>query len=201
MVLRTLFGKGQPVELTSKTLLLRTPTLDDFELWRTLRDESRSYLTPFEPKWSETELTLSSFRERVRQAERAAIDGSAFALFIHEVSGGDTKLVGGINLSDIRRRVAQSVNIGYWMGETNANKGTMTQALGMTLPFVFDQLDLHRANAACLLDNQRSIRVLEKNGFVHEGLAEGYLKIDGKWQDHLLFGLTKERFESNRAAS
>jgi len=197
-VLRALFKKGQPIELFESDLVLRTPTVSDFEQWRALRDKSRKYLTPFEPTWSDAELSQSSFRERVRRAEREAATETSFAFFIHDLSGKTEEMVGGINLSDIRRRVAQSVNIGYWMGEQKANKGTMTKALGITLPFIFDRLSLHRASAACLVENQRSVRVLEKNGFVHEGRAEGYLKIDGKWQDHLLFGLTKERFEMNR---
>ena len=197
-MLRSLFKKGQPIILTNGQLMLRTPVLADYEQWRDQRENSRKYLAPFEPTWGETELAPSSFKERVRRAERDAMQEAAFAFFIHDNSGADPRLVGGINLSDVRRRVAQSVNIGYWMGETNANKGTMTKALGIALPFIFDQLQLHRANAACLVHNKRSIRVLEKNGFVQEGRAEGYLKINGKWQDHLLFGLTKERFDRNR---
>jgi ribosomal-protein-alanine N-acetyltransferase len=43
-----------------------------------------------------------------------------------------------------------------------------------------------------------SRRVLEKNGFQEEGYAENYLQIDGKWADHVLFGLTRERWESRR---
>lgn len=200
-MLRKLFTKGQPIELFGNGILLRTPMVDDFEQWRDVRAQSRKYLAPYEPTWSEADLTRAAFKERVRRAEREALNEAAFSFFIHTEIDSELQLVGGINLSDIRRRVAQAVNVGYWMGENNANKGLMTKALGTTLPFVFDELDLHRANAACLVHNHRSIRVLEKNGFKKEGLAEGYLKINGKWQDHLLFGLTKERFEFNRASS
>ncbi len=109
--------------------------------------------------------------------------------------GDKLQLVGGINLSNIRRRVAQAATLGYWVGVDQINKGIMTEAVARVLPFIFDELRLHRAEAACLVDNHRSIRVLEKNGFVREGQAEGYLKIDGRWQDHVLFGLTKERYQ------
>jgi ribosomal-protein-alanine N-acetyltransferase len=44
--------------------------------------------------------------------------------------------------------------------------------------------------------NQASRRVLEKNGFHEEGYAEHYLQIDGKWADHVLFALTRERWEA-----
>jgi len=74
----------------------------------------------------------------------------------------------------------------------------MTEAVGVTLPFVFDTLDLHRVQAAFLPGNMPSRRVLEKNGFVEEGFAEKYLQIDGRWEDHVLFGLPKERYEGFR---
>jgi ribosomal-protein-alanine N-acetyltransferase len=38
--------------------------------------------------------------------------------------------------------------------------------------------------------------VLRKAGFTQEGLALDYLKIDGVWRDHLLFGLTSPHRES-----
>ena len=46
---------------------------------------------------------------------------------------------------------------------------------------------MHRVEAACLPSNRSSIGVLERSGFRHEGLARRYLKINGEWQDHLLF--------------
>ena len=78
------------------------------------------------------------------------------------------------------------------------DSGLMTEAVGTTLPFVFDTLDLHRIHAAFLPNNTASRRVLEKNGFVEEGYAQNYLQIDGRWEDHVLFGLTKERYDLRR---
>ncbi len=110
------------------------------------------------------------------------------------------ELVGGVTLSNIRRRAAQAASLGYWMGVNRAGKGIMTRAVGLLLPFVFNELRLHRLEAACLPHNSASIRVLEKNGFRKEGLAENYLLINGKWQDQLLFALTLERYLNQRPA-
>ena len=55
--------------------------------------------------------------------------------------------------------------------------------------YAFANLRLHRIEAACLPTNQRSIRLLEGAGFRREGLARAYLRINGVWQDHLLYGL------------
>ena len=66
------------------------------------------------------------------------------------------------------------------------------RALRVLLPFIFSELNLHRIEAACIPTNKASVRVLEKCGFVREGLARRYLCINGIWQDHLLFGLLNE---------
>ena len=55
--------------------------------------------------------------------------------------------------------------------------------------FAFGDLGLHRLEAACLPENHASQRVLEKCGFQKEGYARSYLKINGRWADHVLFGL------------
>jgi ribosomal-protein-alanine N-acetyltransferase len=81
------------------------------------------------------------------------------------------------------------------MGEKYAGHGLMTEAVSLILPFVFNTLGLHRIHAAFLPNNVASRRVLEKNGFREEGYAENYLQIDGRWADHVMFGLTRERYD------
>jgi ribosomal-protein-alanine N-acetyltransferase len=56
----------------------------------------------------------------------------------------------------------------------------------------FGELGLHRLEAATLVDNVASMRVLEKNRFAHIGVARRYLRIGGEWRDHVLFQRTAE---------
>ena len=65
----------------------------------------------------------------------------------------------------------------------------MPEALKLLTKHAFDTLRLHRLEAACIPDNHRSIRVLEKAGFQREGLLRSYLRINGVWQDHFIYGL------------
>ena len=65
----------------------------------------------------------------------------------------------------------------------------MTKALRRIAPFVFEILNLHRLEAACLLNNSPSQKVLEKIGFQKEGIARRYLQINGIWHDHILYAL------------
>jgi len=125
-----------------------------------------------------TYLSIARTREDYAQ-------GTAIAFFIFEKSSG--KLAGGITLGNIRHGVSQSGHVGYWIGERFGGRGLMTDAVKVVARFAFDTLRLHRIEAACIPDNIRSIRVLEKAGFRREGLLRSYLRINGIWQDHYLY--------------
>jgi ribosomal-protein-alanine N-acetyltransferase len=173
--------------LGSGRVVLRTPQMSDYPAWAELRAASREFLTPWEPLWSSDELSRASFRRRVRHYLRDLREDVGYALFIF--SGTTGALVGGLTLCNVRRGVTQSCTLGYWVGAKYARQGYMTAAVGAVVPFVFDSLELHRLEAACLPTNTASIKLLEKTGFRREGLARRYLRINGVWQDHLLYAL------------
>jgi ribosomal-protein-alanine N-acetyltransferase len=199
-MLGPLFGRDAVIELSDDELTLRQPRYSDFERWREVRLASRAFLAPFEPAWADNELTANGYRARIRRYAKEAAEQSGYTFFLMLEQDGTNELdlVGGVTISNIRRRAAQSASLGYWMAADHAGKGLMTRAVGLILPFVFGELRLHRLEAACLPHNSASIRVLEKNGFRKEGMAESYLLINGKWQDHVLFALTQERYLSLR---
>lgn len=166
---------------------LRAPEPRDYLEWAELREDSRSFLTPWEPTWASDELSRGSYKYKLRRYAEDARDDKAYALFVFR--DDDDALVGGVTLSNVRRGVAQTASLGYWAGERFAGKGYITAAVRAVVLYAFDDLDLHRVEAACQPDNLASRRVLEKAGFTHEGQARAYLKINGQWRDHLLFGI------------
>ncbi|PYE90614.1 GNAT family N-acetyltransferase [Phyllobacterium leguminum] len=166
---------------------LRAPVGGDYKAWAALRAESRAFLTPWEPLWNEDDLERGAFRLRIRRYQEEAQSGTGYPFFVFRNS--DSRLLGGITLGNIRRGVAQCGQIGYWCGVPFAGQGYMTEAIGLVIPFAFEQLRLHRLEAACIPHNKRSTRLLEKAGFQREGLLRSYLKINGLWQDHLLYSL------------
>jgi ribosomal-protein-alanine N-acetyltransferase len=68
----------------------------------------------------------------------------------------------------------------------------MTLAIKQTVDFAFNTLSLHRIEANVMPHNIASLKVLEKNNFNKEGLAKKYLKINGKWEDHIHMVLLNE---------
>ncbi len=168
-------------------IYLRAPELRDYQDWAYLREASRAYLTPWEPTWAADETSRGAYRYKLRRYTEDARDDKAHALFVFREE--DDGLVGGVTLSNVRRGVAQTASLGYWAGEAFAGKGYITAAVRVAVRYGFDDLNLHRLEAACQPNNVASRRVLEKSGFIQEGSACGYLKINGEWRDHLLFGI------------
>ena len=186
-----LFGLARSVDpqplVRGDGLYLRPAIAADYSAWARLREQSRAFLTPWEPTWLSDDLTRAAFRRRLRrQAEDIAGDES-FAFLIFDSTSDE--LLGGLTLGGIRRGVAQAATLGYWMGAPHAGKGRMTRAVAAVVRFGFDSLRLHRIEAACIPDNAPSIALLERNGFEREGFARAYLKINDAWRDHILLAL------------
>jgi ribosomal-protein-alanine N-acetyltransferase len=186
-VFRFLSRQSDSPQLASEELVLRLPRFQDYRQWYALRSESRRFLEPWEPTWRGDELTESAFRARVLRNEQEFASGQAVPLLVF--SRPEQLLLGGITVGYIRRGAAQCCMIGYWMGERYAGNGHMLGALKLTIPYIFSSLQLHRIEAACIPDNTRSIRLLEKAGFQQEGYLREYLKINGEWRDHVMYSL------------
>lgn len=186
-VFRFLSRQPDTPELYGDHHLLRLPRQSDYRQWFAIRAESRSFLQPWEPTWRHDELTEASFRARVTRNSQEFSSGLAVPMFLFRRD--DMALLGGITIGYIRRGAAQSCMIGYWMGERHAGQGHMFAALRLVVPYVFSGLQLHRIEAACIPDNWKSIRLLQKAGFEREGLLRKYLKINGEWRDHILYSL------------
>ncbi|MFM8749909.1 GNAT family N-acetyltransferase [Rhabdaerophilum sp.] len=184
-------GLGRPPlpRISGNGLILRTPDMADFPAWAALREQSRGFLAPWEPLWPEDDLSRGAYRRRLVRLRKEAAEESGFSFLIFTEETG--QLLGGITLSNVRRRAAQTGTLGYWMGEPFARHGFMTKSVRLLSDFAFRTLGLERLEAACLPENVASIRVLEKAGFRREGYARAYLAIAGRRRDHLLYGLLK----------
>lgn len=188
------FDRDQLPQLENDQLILRLPRVSDYYGWAELRLKSAEFLKPFEPKWPQDYHVQRRFKERVKRYRRDAQLGRGYSFLIYRKDACQPELVGGITLTNVRLGAAMSVSLGYWIGAPFARRGHMSRAVQLVKPFVFDQLNLHRIEASCLLHNRPSIRLLEKSGFIREGCASKYLLINAKWQDHWLYGLHKEQY-------
>jgi ribosomal-protein-alanine N-acetyltransferase len=176
-----------PTRLASERVYLRPPEDRDWRAWAELREISRDFLLPWEPTWPHDALTREAYRRRLRRYGIDWREDSGYSFFIFQQNSN--ALIGGVTIGNVRRGVAQTGTLGYWVGRPFARQGYMSDALDLLLAFAYQSLHLHRLEAACLPNNAASQGVLNRLGFRQEGYAQKYLRINGVWCDHLLFAL------------
>jgi ribosomal-protein-alanine N-acetyltransferase len=159
--------------------VIRSLRPDDGEELAALYLANRDFLAPFEPTRPPEFFTADGQRERLQRQ----LDGETHPFAILD----DGAIAGTINLFNIVRESLQSGAIGYWVDHARNGRGLATGAVGEILDYAFEDLDLHRVEAATLVHNVSSQRVLEKNAFERIGLARRFLRIDDEWRDFLLF--------------
>ena len=154
---------------------------------------NHNFLHEWNPSPTVDFYTLSYHQERL-QAELGLMQEGRLARFwlFKREDAAFTTAIGNLAFNNIVRGAFQSCHLGYQLDEREINQGFMTEALRCTIAFVFDQLKLHRIEANVMPRNRRSSRVLAKLGFVEEGLARQYLKINGVWEDHIHFVLLND---------
>jgi ribosomal-protein-alanine N-acetyltransferase len=106
-------------------------------------------------------------------------------------------MIGRIRFGGVVRGAFSNAYLGYWIDAEHQSKGYMTEALRSAVSFAFDDLGLHRVQAAVMPKNIPSLRVLAKLGFRKEGESLRYLQIAGRWEDHHLFAVTVEEWSNS----
>lgn len=86
----------------------------------------------------------------------------------------------------------RTAELGYYVGVEYWGKGIMTEAVRLTCMHVFDNTDIVRIYAEPFAENTASCRVLEKNGFVLEGILRKNAYKNGVFRDMKLYALIKE---------
>ncbi len=174
---------------------LRPCIPSDCNEWLDVRARNQSHLKPYEPAWPSDALTPDFF---ARRAARLAKDwqqdkGYSFLLFDKQSDA----MIGGININNVTRGAAQFASLGYWIDRDYQGRGLMHQAGQEILRFAFDKLLLQRLNAACMPHNLRSKNLILTLGFSEEGYARKYLQINGRREDHILFGLNRDDYSGS----
>lgn len=145
--------------------------------------ENRAHLAPWEPIRPDKFYTVQGQQEVITRQRREMTAGTGLPLVLARKDG----IVGLLTLSSIVRGAFQNAHLGYWIDHALQGSGIMTAAVAAAVNIAKNDLALHRLEAATLVHNTASQRVLEKNGFESYGTAHAYLQIAGLWQDHRMF--------------
>ena len=185
--------------LTGPRVELRGLRADDWEDWRAVRVRSREWLEAWEPLAEpgspDPVAEVEAFRARCGAWERQRHFDMAYGFGIFLRRG---ELIGEVSLGSVQRGPFQSAFVGYWVDQHHAGNGYVPEAVVLTLRYAFDELELHRVEAAIVPRNARSRRVAEKLGLRDEGLSERFLQIRGVWEDHVRYAITSEEWAARR---
>ncbi|HWV49890.1 MAG TPA: GNAT family N-acetyltransferase [Microbacterium sp.] len=163
---------------------LRPVESGDAAAYAAAYDANRAHLAPWDPVRDESFYTVEWHEALVARHLRDQADGRAARfVFAHD----DGRILGVANISNIVRGAFHSADLGYWIDASLTGRGLMSRAITAVIDHARTELALHRLQAATLIHNTASQRVLAANGFEQIGLAPKYLLIAGEWQDHLLF--------------
>jgi len=156
---------------------------------------SAAYHEPFDPIRPPDYWELPVVADRLVSQQWEGANGSSLCLFIVEIGEPD-RVLGAVNLRNILRGALMSGTLGYGLAPDAVSKGFMTESVDRVVRIAFEEIGLHRVEVNIMPRNVRSLAVAERCGFVREGLSPRYLRIAGRWEDHVRLARTaSERHE------
>jgi ribosomal-protein-alanine N-acetyltransferase len=184
--------------LSTKRLVLRPLGASDRDEFVRMHHASHAFFEPWSPAPGASQTMDDIFQRQLQRSTDGLASGREIRLcaFLH-----DGNLAGMFNLNEIVRGAFQNAYAGWKVSVEHTRQGIGTEAVNAILAMAYSEppegLGLHRVQANILPANTASIRLAEKTGFRREGIAKRYLKIAGRWQDHLMFAkLAEEHLES-----
>ena len=145
---------------------------------------NKAFFEPFDPQREPNFFTAEYQRRLLVQDEenRERAVGFRFYIVPKEQPG---QIIGMVALNNVVWGSFCSCFLGYKLDKDWLRQGLMSEAVNECVRIAFEELGLHRIEANIMPRNIASLGVVRRCGFVEEGLARKYLKINGVWEDHL----------------
>lgn len=178
-----------PIEpIRTARTLIRLLRPDDVPLLRRYRLDNREHLEPWEPRRDASYYEDEACLRMIVGAMEMALADRAYAFAVLDPDA--TRMLAGFTLANVVRGAFMACHLGYGIDRAHQGRGLMREALEAGLGFAFGELGLHRVMANYMPRNRRSAALLERLGFEREGYARDYLRIAGRWEDHVLTART-----------
>jgi RimJ/RimL family protein N-acetyltransferase len=103
----------------------------------------------------------------------------------------DGQVCGGIAIDLMIDANSKAGEIGYWLGEPYWGRGIVTEAVKLLTEYAFKNLDVIRVQAGVFGQNAASMRVLEKAGYIKEGIMRKAIIKNGNVMDKHMYAILK----------
>ena len=176
--------------IRTERLILTLPPPEAARRMLDYHERNREHFAPWSPPEPPGFRTEKYWRERLALNRLDYRQGRSLRLAIASISDPRGDILGECNFSQVFRGPFLACMLGYKIDRACEGQGLMHEALAAATAHVFQELRLHRIQAAYMPENVRSGRLLARLGFTIEGHAREYLFIAGAWRDHVLTSLT-----------
>ena len=191
-------AKASP-RLVTDRLLLTVPDESDAAALLAYAQRNDGPQRPWSPPTPPEAFTEQHILRRIHDGQRQLAAGTHVRFWFRRRLEERGPFVGALTLSGIELGAFRCARVGYHLDHECQGQGLMSEALQAVVRYAFTQLRLHRLEASVIPTNERSVRVLERAGFVVEGYARKYLFINGQLRDHLLTSLSNPALEQPEA--
>jgi ribosomal-protein-alanine N-acetyltransferase len=178
-------AKAQPV-LKTERLVLRLAVPDDVPEILSFYGRNDEFFRATDPARPQGFDTERFWLEQVEKSLTEFYRDTSVRLLLFDAR---SRVLGTAYFTQIFRGPFHACYLGYGLDQAEQGKGLMTEALTAAIAYMFDELGLHRIMANYMPHNAKSAAVLKRLGFVIEGQARDYLRINGAWRDHVLTSL------------
>jgi RimJ/RimL family protein N-acetyltransferase len=177
--------------LIGQRIRLRPLRADDADALFALQSDPRVMRYWSHPPWTERAQAV----ERIAQLGR---DRSTSEFYSWAATlDGDDALAGTGALFAVNRTHARA-EIGYSLAAAHWGKGYALEIVGLIVAFAFDTLGLERLEADIDPRNAASCRLVERAGFVREGLLRARWRVAGEVTDSAIYGLLRSDVDARR---
>jgi len=178
---------------TTKRLIIRPLDKNDYKAWLDANTKSLPPQNPWDIKKKEkNKLTKKEFLKIIKFHKKNLKEDEAyhFALFLKK----NGSYIGIMSLMSVTRNIFQNAFLGYFIFNNHWRQGYAKEAGMAILKIAFNELNLHRVEAAINPKNKPSIALANSLGLTKKYLSRKHLYTDKKWNDFMIYAATSEEF-------
>jgi ribosomal-protein-alanine N-acetyltransferase len=132
-------------------------------------------------------------KEEYKYQNGYAAYNRSFLLFLLSEKNSNT-IIGRCGIHNWNKEHNRA-EIGYHLLDENSKrKGFMTEAVRAIIDYAFNTLKLHRLEALVGSNNVPSLKIIENNLFIKEGLLRQHFYIAEKYEDSVVFSLLRNEY-------
>ena len=177
----------KPPNIHTKNCIIKIPDISHTSLLCDFYSSNKDNFKAWEPERNVEFYTLDYWQSQIQLSNHLFKQKQAVKMIA--LNKDECQIIGTCNFSNIVFGCFLACHLGYAIDKSFEGKGFMYEIINAGIKYMHDEFKLHRIMANHITNNHRSEKLLTRLGFEKEGYAKDYLKINGKWQDHILNSL------------